>query len=252
MPNRLRNIAQHWRRALATLAALLVAAAGGVYWTAGFFDRDPVHLYGMPPGVRARVAAVFMSGDMGMRYGMGAYVAKALAGSGVPVYAIASSTAFVHHRSRADVDAMLADAIRQAMARTGADKVIVIGQSFGADMVRVGMTSLPAALRPHVPALVLVVPGATAYFRADPLGFAYTGKPDADAAEAKALDWLPVTCIRGAKEPDSLCPHLTMPNVRRITLPGGHYLRADHDLLVRTVLSELGPVLTGHSKATTR
>jgi type IV secretory pathway VirJ component len=252
MTNRSRNISRsrrwHWRRALAILVLILAVGVAILYWTAGFFDRDPVHVYGVQKGVRAPVAAVYFSGDMGMNYGMGSYVAQALAESGVPVYAIASSTAFVHHRSREEVDAAVADAVRQAMARTGADRIVVLGQSFGADMVRVGMTTLPAKLRPHVAALVLVVPGATAYFRADPLGFAYMGRPDADASAAQALDWLPVTCIRGENESDSLCPHLIAPNVRRITLPGGHYLRMDHDLLVRTIFAALAPVLGPHSE----
>lgn len=239
-----------WKGWLAAIVLLLGAIAAGVYWSAGFLDRDAVHLYGMParPG-SAPVAAVFLSGDMGLRYGMGSYVVQALAGAGVPVYAIASSTAFARHRSHAEVEALVADAVREASRRSGAAKVVVIGQSFGADMARVGVAALPPAVRQKIAALVLVVPGSTAYFRADPLGFAYIGRPDADAASARTLDWLPVTCIRGADEKDSLCPSLLAPNVRRITLPGGHFLRMDHDLLVRTVFAALAPVLGTHLEA---
>jgi len=245
-----RTISFAWKRWAAALIALLAAIAFGVYWSAGFLDRDPVHLYGMPerPGT-APVAAVFLSGDMGMRYGMGSHVVEALAGAGVPVYAVASSTAFAHRQTHAEVQALLDHAIREASRRSGAARIVVIGQSFGADMARVAMASLPAELRSRVAALVLVVPGTTAYFRADPLGFAYIGAPDADAASAKKLDWLPVTCIRGADETDSLCPTLLAPNVRRITLPGGHFLRMDHDLLVRTVFAALAPVLGTHLDA---
>lgn len=239
-----------WKRLAAAVLALLAAIAFGVYWSAGFLDRDPVHLYGMPaPPRTAPIAAVFLSGDMGLRYGMGSYVVEALAGAGVPVYAVASSTAFARHHSHAEVEALLVNSIREARRRTGAARVIVIGQSFGADMARVGMASLPGELRARVAALVLVVPGTTAYFRADPLGFAYLGRPDADAASARAIDWLPVTCIGGAEEADSLCPTLLAPNVRRITLPGGHFLRMDHDLLVRTVFAALAPVLGAHLDA---
>lgn len=236
-----------WRHWAAALVALLAAIAFGIYWSAGFLDRDPVHLYGMPehPGTMP-VAAVFLSGDMGLRYGTGSYVTEALARAGVPVYAIASSTAFARRRTHAEVQAMLADTIRETLRRSGAARVVVIGQSFGADMARVGLASLPADLRGKVAALVLIVPGTTAYFRADPLGFAYTGEPDADAASARALTWLPVTCIRGAEEKDSLCPSLLAPNVRRITLPGGHFLRMDHDLLVRTIFAALAPVIGAH------
>ncbi|WP_084580710.1 AcvB/VirJ family lysyl-phosphatidylglycerol hydrolase [Sphingomonas azotifigens] len=239
-----------WKRWAAALAGLLAAIVFGVYWSAGFLDRDPVHLYGMPdrPGT-TRVAAVFLSGDMGIRFGMGSYVVEALSGAGVPVYAVASSTAFARRQTHADVQALLETAIREVTRRSGATRVVVIGQSFGADMARVGVAALPPALRAKVAALVLVVPGSAAYFRADPLGFAYVGAPDADAASARKLTWLPVTCIRGADETDSLCPSLLAPNVRRITLPGGHFLRMDHDLLVRTVFAALAPVLDTHLDA---
>lgn len=245
---RTRHIA--WKRWAAALVLLLAAIALGVYWSAGYLDRDPVHLYGMPerPGT-APVAAVFLSGDMGIRYGMGPYVIESLAGAGVPVYAVATSTAFARRQNQAKVQALLADAIADARRRSGAAKVVVIGQSFGADMARVAMAALPAERRADVAALVLIVPGTDAYFRADPLGLAYIGAPDADAGSAKKLDWLPVTCIRGADERDSLCPSLLAPNVRSITLPGGHFLRMDHDLLVRTVFAALAPVLATHLDA---
>lgn len=219
------------------LMALLAVAAA-----AGFLDRDPIRTYGMD-GVRRPVAAVYFSGDMGLRFGMGGYVAGALAKAGVPVLGISSSTAFVTHRTRAETDAIVINAIRETLRRTGARHVVVLGQSFGADMVRVALVHLPQDLRGKVSAAILVVPGESAYFRADPSNFAYHGTPDADAAEAQALDWLPVTCIRGATETDSLCPLLTMPNVQRITLPGGHFLRNDHALLVQTILRALRPVL---------
>lgn len=232
-----------WRGRIAAALLLVGALLLALVAAAGFLDRNPLRMFeaGRP---RSDVAAVYFSGDMGLRFGMGRYVADGLAKAGVPVLGVASSTAFAAHRSRAETDAIVAGAIRETLARTGAHRIVVLGQSFGADMVRVGLTHLPADLRARVAAAVLVVPGENAYFRADPSGLAYHGQPDADAGEARQLSWLPVTCIRGAAETDSLCPTLTMPNVRRITLAGGHFLRSDHALLVRTILQTLTPVLT--------
>ncbi|TGX54332.1 type IV secretion system protein VirJ [Sphingomonas gei] len=234
-----------WAGILVAILALIVA---GLYASAGFFDRDPVHLFGMG-GARRPVAAVYFSGDMGLRFGMGPYVADALAEAGVPVLGVASSTAFASHRTRAETDAIVVGAIRQTLQRTGADRVVVLGQSFGADIARVGLADLPQALRAKVAAAVLVVPGRTAYFRADPSGLSYRGTPDADASEAPLLRWLPLVCIRGAAETDTLCPALVAPNVRRIALPGGHFLRNDHALLVRTILDALGPFLKSPEKS---
>lgn len=239
---RFRYMPRGWKGWTALVAGVLAVAILILYAVAGFFDRDPIHLFGMEGG-RKPIAAVYFSGDMGLRFGMGPYVAGALAEAGVPVLGVNSSTAFVRHRTREETDAIFANAVRETLARTGAKRVIVMGQSFGADIVRVGLVSLPADLRKRIAAVVLVVPGETAYFRADPTNIAYTGTPDADASTARALDWVPITCIRGALETDTLCPFLQTPNVRRITLPGGHFLRNDHDLLVRTIFAALGTLI---------
>jgi type IV secretory pathway VirJ component len=240
--HRFRILPRRWKGWTALVVAILIGAVLALYAIAGFFDRDPIRMFGMEAG-RRPIATVYFSGDMGLRFGMGPYVADALAKAGVPVLGVSSSTAFVRHRSPEEVNAIFANAIRETLKRTGAQKVIVMGQSFGADMVRVGLVSLPQDLRARISAVVLVVPGSTAYFRADPTNIAYHGTPDADASSARSLDWVPITCIRGAAETDSLCPLMLTPNVQRIVLSGGHYLNNDHDLLVRTIFAALGTLI---------
>ncbi len=227
------------------ILGLLVLLGGGalaLYAYAGFLDRDPLVLLGVHDP-RPRYVAVLLSGDMGLRMGMGPHIAQALNRAGVPVLGINSPTAFASHRSRAEVDALIADSLRSAMARTGAKQAILIGQSFGADMARVGLAHLPEALRNQVAGVVLVVPGETAYFRADPTGLSYRGTPDAGAAEAAALGWAPLVCIRGAAEKDSLCPLLAGGNVRKLVLPGGHLLDRNHALLSHTIVTALSGML---------
>jgi type IV secretory pathway VirJ component len=129
------------------------------------------------------------------------------------------------------------------MARTGAKQAILVGQSFGADIARVGLAHLPESLRERVAGVVLVVPGETAFFRADPTGLSYRGTPDAGAAEASSLDWTPLICIRGANEKDSLCPLLIGDNVRKLVLPGGHLLDRNQALLSHAIVSALGEML---------
>lgn len=225
---------------------LLGIIALGLYAAAGFFSRDPVRLFNVPSAptsgaapARPSFAVLLFSGDMGLGFGMSPAILDALVPRGIPIVAIASSTRFARHHDRAGIDAAVADAVRAALARTGARQLVVIGQSFGADIVRVGLVDLPADLRRHIAGAVLVVPGSDAYFRADPIGIAYWGKPEADAADARRLDWLPLVCIGGTAERDSLCPSLTMPNVRIRMLAGDHYLGHDPAPMQRTLLAEL-------------
>lgn len=232
-----------WPARIAIGIVVLALLVLGVAAAAGFFDRDSERMFDARGSGRHPLAAILFSGDMGFRFGMDSYVARALAQRGVPVLGISSPSAFGTRKTRAEVDAIVAGAIHDAMARTGAQRVVMIGQSFGADMVRVGLTDLPAAARHEVAAIVLIVPGENAFFRADPSGITYRRAPDAGPGAADALAWAPLVCIHGEKERDSLCPLLHGGTLQSFALPGGHFLRRDHALLVKTVIGALRPVL---------
>lgn len=206
---------------------------------AGYFDTDPVHVYpAVPPA--ADVAVVNVSGDMGLRFLLGASTSRGLTEHHLPVVGIASPAVFRQRRTRAEVDAFIADVIRTALARTGKPRVVVMGQSYGADIVQTGLAHLPAELRPKVAAIILVLPGDSVWFRADPTGWAYRGTPDSvGVATADTLTWAPLTCIYGVEEEDSLCPLLRVPGARIVGMPGGHNIHHDEAGLLRHVLAAI-------------
>ncbi|MDB5706772.1 MAG: type secretion system protein VirJ [Sphingomonas bacterium] len=227
--------------------ALAVAALA---FAAGFFDRDPIHFFGdFGPG-RTRVAALYFSGDMGLRFGMGPHVTQALAARHIPVMGVSSPAIFARRRTRAEVDAVVAGAVRDALAHAHADRLVLIGQSFGSDIIGTGVADLPADLRGRIAAIVLVVPGQTVFFRADPTSLTYRGTPDGQAIDSmRTVSWAPVVCIYGQRETDSLCPLLAGPRVQRVPLPGGHFLANDSARLIATILASLRHVLPGEISA---
>jgi type IV secretory pathway VirJ component len=232
---------------VATLALGLAAAA--LAFAAGFFDRDPVHFFGDFGKGRTRVAALYFSGDMGLRFGMGPHVTQALAARHIPVMGVSSPTIFARHRNRAEVDAVIAGAVRDALGHAHADRLVLIGQSFGSDVLGTGVADLPAELRGRIAAIVLVVPGQTVFFRADPTSLTYRGTPDGQAIDTmRTVSWAPVVCIYGQRETDSLCPLLGA-GVRRIALPGGHFLANDSTRLIATILASLRRILPGEIPA---
>ena len=203
--------------ALGVLAVLCVVAG-----LAGFFDRDPVRV--LPArGAKRPIAALYVSGDMGLRFGPNAY-----------------TTLFRFRRTHAEVDRIVADGIRDALVRTGAERLIVVGQSYGADILQTALADLPAGLRRRVAGVVLVVPGESVYFRADPSGLAYRGMPDSiGAATLDRIDWVPVTCIYGRDEVDSACPEVHLPNARIVAMRGGHFLNNDRPALFAQILAAI-------------
>jgi len=206
---------------------------------AGYFDADPVHVYPARPPASG-VAVVNISGDMGLRFLLGASTSRGLTEHHVTVVGVASPVVFRRRRTRAEVDAFVADVVRTALARTGAQRVVVMGQSYGADILETGLAALPPTLRSRIAGAVLVVPGESVFFRADPSGLGYRGMPDhIGAASLDRLDWLPVTCIYGRDEQDSACPDVHLPHATIIAMPGGHFLDNDRKGLFAHVLTAI-------------
>lgn len=232
------------RKAPYAITAIVVVVLGVLAWLTwlGAFDASPFRE--LPAQGDSRpYAAVLLSGDMGPRAGLGAPVADRLAEHGVATVSVNSLNFFRVRRTPAEVAAMIGDAIRRAMALGHVDKVVVFGQSFGADMVHVGLENLPTDVRRHVSLVVLTVPTRTVFLRVSPLEWLDRTAPDAMAiASARKLDWVPVVCIRGAQETDSLCPLLRLPRLTQIALPGDHYLEHDANRLFATIHG----VLAGH------
>lgn len=227
---------------VAAVALAVAAAIAILFASAGFFDTDPLHVF-PPRGPRRPIGVVYFSGDMGLRYGMGGPTATALAAHGIAVLGVQSSTLFAGRHDRDYVDGVVADAVREGLATTGTQRLVLIGQSYGADILQTGLAALPADLRTRIAGVVLIVPGDSVYFRADPSGLAYRGPPDSVATTTAAtIDWAPLTCIHGRAETDSLCPNLQMSNLRMaklhvVAMPGGHFLHRDSAALATRVLA---------------
>lgn len=225
-------------KAILCAALFLLAIGAGLvgYWGyLAYFGGErfvAIPATGRPVPGRADMAAVIVSGDMGFSIGMGPRVARRLSADGIPVLGVNSLVYFRQRRTPEEIRVLITDAVRRGLAQGHARRLILIGQSFGADMVHVGLTGLPPALRRRIAMVALVVPTNTVDYQASPAELLDLARPDADAlTTARRLNWVPVLCVHGREETDSLCPRLDAANVHRVALPGGHPLRRDVDAL---------------------
>lgn len=203
------------------MLALLVAYATHPLFT----DLDPKRQ-------TSEMAVVILSGDMGFRAGLSSATAERIASKGLHVVGVNSLRFAWRERSPKEI----ADLLREAILRTHARKIVLIGQSYGADLVHVGAALLPDAIRQKIAGIILVVPTTDIYYRIGLREYFGWGVPDAQAIDtARRINWAPLTCIYGREEPDSICPLMHASNVHRLALPGDHYLRHDPDLLFNAV-----------------
>lgn len=220
------------------LAATFIAALGHLGYLGGPVFVD-FAADARPAGRLEGITAVFLSGDMGLNVGMGRAVARRLAANGVFVVGVNTLTYFRKRRTPRETEALLAAAMRRALAVPGTRRVVLIGQSFGADMLQARLPSLPAASRSRVPMVALIVPGRTIEYRASPSDLFGLESPEVDALPtARHLGWTRTLCIQGAEETDSLCPLLGN-GVGRVALPGGHLLRYDSERVARVLLNAM-------------
>lgn len=227
------------KRPLAAVGLILAAILLSFAWL-GYFGGDPFTDVMPRAAPRRDVAAVVMSGDMGFKVGMGRKIAARLADEGIAVVGVNSLTAFNTRKTPQEATALVEQAMQRAEAIGHAHRVILIGQSYGADMLHVGLAGLPRSLRGQVAMTALVVPGATVEFRASPgetLTFAMA--EDDAMPTARTLDWTPLLCVFGEEEEGSLCPLLWGKNVHAVSLPGGHPLHYDADAVFRELRGEM-------------
>lgn len=233
------------------LLALLIAlgVVGGIYLHAGYYNGALFHDLPAADAGPTKPALVMLSGDLGNRIGMTPRISTRLNARGYAIVTVNSLTYFSPRRTPRETARLIETAMARAMKLGKTDHVVLIGQSFGADMLHAGLAQFSLAAGAPVRAVVLVVPGEDIIFRASPIEFAGLETPDQRAyPTASRLRWVPVTCIRGADEADSLCPELQMPNVQRITLPGGHKLNSDDRALEAAILPAIRGAQTSGSE----
>jgi type IV secretory pathway VirJ component len=187
-----------------------------------------------PEQPTSNTAVVIVSGDMGFHTGLSPALAQRVADKGLHVVGVNSLRFAWRSQNPETISNLLQVAIIRALHNGKARKIVLVGQSYGADLVHVGAALLPDAIRRKIAGVILVVPTSDIYYRISPSEYFGWGTPDAQAIDtARQLDWVPLTCIYGREEPDSICPLMRAQNVRRIPLPGDHYLQHDPDLLFR-------------------
>jgi len=194
------------------------------------------------PTPRGKIFAILYSGDGGWR-DLDRSLAGLLAARGISVVGV--DVLRYYWRTRPpDVAARdLARIMQRYQQHWGDDQVILIGFSFGANVIPFLVNRLPAEQRSKIKLITLLSPERTTAFEVSPAD--WMGKA-ADATipvepELKRLSTVRLQCVYGEDEgKDSLCTTDAAARFDIIRKPGGHHFDNKYDQLADAIVAAAG------------
>ncbi len=182
--------------------------------------------------------AILLTGDGGWAE-IDKDVSAGLAGAGVPVVGWSSLDYYWTPRTPEAAAAALARVVRHYSRFWGKQRVLLIGYSFGANVLPFLVNRLTAESRAQVAGVSLLGLSDTAAFEfhlASWLGGG--GNPQYPTIpEVERLN-VPVTCVFGADESDSACRSLKGPHVQAVAVGKGHHFSNDYRRVVELILRQ--------------
>jgi len=204
---------------------------------AGLSDLPVVEVPAQTAAASGDAFAIIMSGDGGWA-GLDQDVAAALTAQGIPVVGLDSLRYYWTARTPDGVAADTDRMIRYYLAQFGKRRVLLIGYSQGADVLPFAVNRLPAATRAHVALVVVMGMSEHALFEFHLTSWVSNDNSGpATLPEVDRITGLPLLCIYGADEKDSLCPKLDPKRFHVVELKGGHHFDGDYAGLARTILT---------------
>ena len=214
------------------LLACLLACCLPLALAAGSSPRDLGVVPVPSTNTRAELPlVVFMTGDGGWA-ALDKGVSTRLAAAGWPVIGWSTLTYFWHKKTPEQVTADLLDLLDHYRQRWPNRTWVLIGFSFGAEIVPFIINRLPAAERARLLAGVMLSPSTESDFEIHVSDWVSSNKYQGYATqpETERISDIPLFCFYGQEDddPDVLCPLLTQRNVTNIALPGGQHFEDDY------------------------
>jgi type IV secretory pathway VirJ component len=223
----------------------------------GFATPAATEVGGLPlvevPATRPEtdMLAVVLSGDGGWA-GIDRDIGGGLAAAGIPVVGWNSLDYYWTPRTPDEAAGDLARVLRHYLSAWRKRRAILAGYSRGADVLPFLATRLPDDLRHRVALVALLAPERAVSFTFH-LSDWLDSRPRPDALplapELARLHGVPVLCIYGGDDADSLCPTLAAGVAELVTLPGGHHFGGDYDVVVRRIVDAALAVPAARSRA---
>jgi type IV secretory pathway VirJ component len=186
--------------------------------------------------------AVILSGDGGWA-SIDRDIGEQLAARGIGVVGLNSLRYFWTRRTPDGAGADLARILRHYLAAWHARRVVLLGYSRGADVLPFMANRLSPELRARVALVALLGPSTGVDFQfhlSDWVTDAGRASTLPVRPEVEKLRGMPILCIYGRDEADSLCPTLDTELATLMPQDGGHHFGGAYDTIVARILARAG------------
>lgn len=192
----------------------------------------------LPAKGKPRAVAILISGDGGWR-DIDKSIGDWLSTQNVHVVGLDSLHYFWSKRTPEELSTDMTALIKDADP-TGQLPVMLIGYSFGADVIPFAWPLLPKPLQDRTKVLALMAPSQSTSFQVTVTG--WLGIDDSGYDIAPAIAKLPtdrVLCLYGEDDDESSCTDPLLKNVKVVKTVGGHHFDGDYTSLAKQFLDYL-------------
>jgi type IV secretory pathway VirJ component len=209
----------------------------GVAPPAALGDLPVVEVPAQPHAPASDAFAIIMSGDGGWA-GLDQDIAAALSAKGIPTVGLDSLRYYWTARTPEGLAADTDRLIRFYLAHFGKKRALLIGYSQGADVLPFAVNRLPETSKSHVTLMAILGMSEHALFEFHVSSWiSDDNSGPATMPEVNRVSGMPVLCIYGEDEHDSLCPKLDPKKFNIVKLKGGHHFDGDYAGLADRILS---------------
>jgi type IV secretory pathway VirJ component len=204
-------------------------------------DLPVVEIPAKPDAAPSDAFAIMMSGDGGWA-GIDQDIAAALTAKGIAVVGLDSLRYYWTARTPQGIAADTDRLIRYYLAHFGKKRVLLIGYSQGADVMPFAVNRLPAPTKAVVSLMAILGMSEHALFEFHVSSWIADDNSGPETLpEVNRISGMPVLCIYGEDEHDSLCPKLDPKKFNIVKVKGGHHFDGNYAGLADHILSAAKP-----------
>jgi len=187
---------------------------------------------------RGDYMVVFISGDGGWT-GYDQQTVDAFAERGAPVVGLDALKYFWEKKSPSQLASDVTKVIETYAEQWKKQKVILVGYSFGADVMSFAYNRLPESLKVNVSAMGLLSPSKDTDFEihvSDLLSFSESDKGLSVPGEINQVEGTKVICFFGKDEDDIPVKAISTKKARVVYLQGGHHYTNSFGIIARELI----------------